>query len=267
MTELTTRRAFLASSAATASGLAVQPWTWARAMPASARPLALVYRGPASSQGIPADTATFLRTCLQHFRVEFCGPHRNDLPINAATLARASLYVQPGGGDDFVGAWRSVKSYAGALREYVLGGGRYLGICMGGYLAGSGPGFNLVPGNCDDYTSTRGAEVHDARNAVITVRWPTVGRRTSRKVFYQDGPYFWLHRGVEARVLARYTNGRIAAMVVPYGDGTVGVSGPHPEANRSWYELAGLRYPGSTYDLGHELVDTVMRGSRIRSSA
>lgn len=137
---------------------------------------------------------------------------------------------------------------------------------MGGYLAGSGPGYNLLRGNCDDYTRTRGAEVKTERNAVITVRWRVPHRRVIRKMFYQDGPYFWLHSRAKGRVLARYSNGLIAAMVVPYGNGTVGVSGPHPEANRSWYQLAGLRFPGSTYDLGHQLVDEIMTGFRPSAS-
>lgn len=264
----TTRRHMLAASGRLAAGLAIGPpawWlaSWARA--AGSRPLALVYRGPASSPGIPADTATFLRTCPQRFDVRFCGPHRGDLRVDAATLARAALFVQPGGGDDFTGAWRSVRGYAPVLRHYIRSGGRYLGICMGGYLAGSAPGFNLLPGNCDDYTKTRGAQVKDARDAVITVDWPLPHRRFRRQVYYQDGPYFWLHRHAQARVLARYSNQRIAAMVVGYGRGTVGVCGPHPEANRSWYRLAGLRYPGGTYDLGRQLVDAVMAGTGQRS--
>ena len=139
--ERVTRRALLGSSAAAAACLAVQPWQlWqqSRAARGTVRPLALVYRGRASSPGIPADTARFLRTCSQSFRVEFCGPNHGDLAVNAATLARASLYVQPGGGNDFTAAWQSVKTYTGPLREFIHKGGRYLGICMGGYLAGSG---------------------------------------------------------------------------------------------------------------------------------
>jgi glutamine amidotransferase-like uncharacterized protein len=166
--------------------------------------------------------------------------------------------VQPGGGDDFAAAWRSVKHYTQPLREFVRKGGHYLGICMGGYLAGSGPGYDLLPGNCNDYTGTRGAQVHDARNAVITVNWPPLPHGRKRRIFYQDGPYFWLERGAQSRVLARYTNGLIAAMVVPFGSGRVAVCGPHPEANRSWFRLAGLSYPGSTYDLGHQLVHALM---------
>ena len=257
-----TRRGLLVTSAAVAAGLALRPG--ARAQQGGVRPLALVYRGPASSPGIPADTERFLRTCSQRFRIEFCGPRAGDEPVDATTLARASLYVQPGGGDDYAAAWDSVRAYAEPLRDFVRRGGRYLGICMGGYLAGSGPGFDLLPGNCDDYTTTRHAEVHDARNAVITVDWPAPPRAPLRRVFYQDGPYFWLRRGATGRVLARYTNGLIAAMVVPFGKGTVGVSGPHPEADRSWYALAGLPYPGSTYDLGRRLVDATMGGIDVK---
>lgn len=258
---ITTRRGLLGSSAVAAAGLAFQPghwWRQSRSTRVTKRPLALVYRGRASSAGIPADTAKFLRTCSQRFRVEFCGPNLWDLPLNAATLARSALYVQPGGGNDFAAAWNSVKTYTGPLREFIHNGGRYLGICMGGYLAGAGPGYNLLPGNCYDYTQTRGAEIKTTRDAVITVRWGS----EIREIFYQDGPYFWLDSGARARVLARYTNGLIAAMVVPFGNGTVGVSGPHPEANRSWYQLAGLTYPGTTSDLGHQLVDAVMTGLR-----
>ncbi len=138
-------------------------------------------------------------------------PDGPETPRSGGHHSRAALYVQPGGGNDFVGAWRSVRAYGGPLRDYIRRGGRYLGICMGGYLAGSDPGFNLLAGNCDDYTKTRGAQVKDERNAVITVDWHLPRRRTRRKLFYQDGPYFWLHHGARGRVLARYTNHRIAA--------------------------------------------------------
>ena len=155
-----TRRALLGSSAAAAACLAVQP---SHGQQAERREeLALIYRGRASSLGIPADTATFLRTCSPVSAWVLRTDH-GDLPVNAATLARASLYVQPGGGNDFTAAWRSVKTYTGPLREFIHDGGRYLGICMGGYLAGSGPGYDLLPGNCDDHTQTRGAELDTAK--------------------------------------------------------------------------------------------------------
>ena len=95
---ITTRRAFLVTGIVAASGIALGAGgVWDPARSGSSRPLALVYRGPAASPGIPEDTAAFLRTCAQRFRVAFCGPGRGDLPVDAATLARAALYVQPGG--------------------------------------------------------------------------------------------------------------------------------------------------------------------------
>lgn len=57
---------------------------------------------------------------------------------------------------------------------------------------------------CDDYTQTRGAQAHDERNAVITIDWPPPPHARRRRIFYQDGPYFWLNRGVKGQVLARY---------------------------------------------------------------
>ncbi len=64
-------------------------------------------------------------------------------------------------------------------------------------------------------------------------------------------------------VLATYTNGKIAALVAPYGKGKVGVSGPHPEATAEWYEASHLVNPeGMHADLGYDLIDTLMRNER-----
>jgi glutamine amidotransferase-like uncharacterized protein len=194
-----------------------------------------------------------LRRSPLGFEVAFCGPH--DRPVDAATLSSASLYVQPGGGQDLGGAWRDVAPSAAALRRFVEGGGHYLGICMGGYLAGHQPGFALLPGDSADYTETRGATVTGDRDSVVEVDWG--GRR--RPMYYQDGPYFWLDKGARATVLARYTNGRIAAMVTTFGRGGVGVCGPHPEADASWYRTAHLRAPSRlAFDLGEDLVAATM---------
>ncbi len=79
-------------------------------------------------------------------------------------------------------------------------------------------------------------------------------------MYFQDGPYFLLDRGATGvRVLATYTNGKIAALVAPYGKGKVGVSGPHPEATIAWYEASHLVNPEGVHaDLGHDLLDVLM---------
>ncbi|WP_240498141.1 hypothetical protein [Williamsia sp. 1135] len=59
-----------------------------------------------------------------------------------------------------------------------------------------------------------------------------------------------------AEVLATYPNGIAAVMVAPYGQGKVGVSGPHPEADQSWYDEADLENPDRIRtDIAYELIE------------
>ncbi|MEV4544309.1 BPL-N domain-containing protein [Micromonospora echinaurantiaca] len=217
-------------------------------------PVALVYRGPATLPGCPEATAALLKSSRWGFDVRYVGPDA-DLPLSHRALAGAALYAQPGGGTLKRG-YRQLKHHRDEIRQFVHSGGRYLGICLGGYLAGATPGFALLPGDTDQYIGSAAATVRSERDTVVDVSWR--GRR--RGLFFQDGPYFWLRPGAEADILATYPNGTIAAMVTRLGAGRVGVVGPHPEATDDWYLDAGLR-PADRLgtDLGHDLIDTVMR--------
>lgn len=234
----------------------------------SGPPVALVYRGPASLPGCPEAVAALLRSSRWGFDVRYVGPD-GDAPLSARTLAGAALYAQPGGGT-LKHAYRHLRRQRGAIREYVRSGGRYLGFCLGGYLAGATPGFALLPGDTDQYIASPAATVGSKDSTLVRVCWQ--GRQ--RTLFFQDGPYFWTRPGAERRVLATYPNGTIAALVTPFGAGRVGVVGPHPEAGADWYADAGLAEvdagpagPGfgpaggdrPGVDLGLDLVEAVMR--------
>ena len=222
-------------------------------MPPS-RSLALVYRGPASEPGCPEAVAELLRASRWQLEVAYVGP-REARPLTAETLAQAALYAQPGGGE-LGRAYRRLRRHAPAIRSYVRAGGRYLGFCLGGYLAGETPGFGLLPGDTDQYISSPGASITGAQDAVTTVRW----RGDPRRMYFQDGPYFDLDpaRGA-ATILAVYDNGLPAALVAPHGRGSVGVVGPHPEATPDWFSGAGLRLEPAATDLGLDLLDELMR--------
>ncbi|MFF2851931.1 BPL-N domain-containing protein [Streptomyces sp. NPDC058001] len=214
-------------------------------------PLALVYGGPQGCPDCPSAIAALLRRAPQSFRVRYVGPGTG-VPLTADALAGARLYVQPGGGSDLDGAWRDLRGSAKVLRDWVREGGSYLGLCFGAYLAGRDPGFGLLPGDTDGYIDLPDTTVHDQRDTVVPVNWR--GRR--RHMYFQDGPAFLLDKGADVDVLATYANGAAAVVVAPYGKGRVGVSGPHPEADRSWYEDAGLKNPdGIRFDLADELID------------
>lgn len=212
-------------------------------------PLALVYNGPQGCSDCAPAVATLLRGAPRPFEVRYVGPD----DLTAAVLAEADLYVQPGGGADLAGTWRHLSGSAEVIRDWVRGGGSYLGLCFGAYLAGREPGFDLLPGDTKGYAGSPGATVPDASDTVVAVDWR--GRR--RHLYFQDGPAFELDHGADATVLATYTDGQAAVVVAPYGKGRVGVSGPHPEAESAWYEEKGLSNPdGVRFDLAHDLIDT-----------
>ncbi|MEV7870440.1 BPL-N domain-containing protein [Streptomyces sp. NPDC088124] len=160
--------------------------------------------------------------------------------------------AQPGGGglDE---AYRHLERHGEAIRGYVRDGGRYLGFCMGGYLAGSGPGFALLPGDTDQYITSPDATVHDERDTIVGVAW----RGGPRSLYFQDGPYFTLGDAPDADVLATYPNGTVAALTARFGAGRVGVVGPHPEATDDWFTDVDLPVR-HTRDMGVDLVNAVL---------
>ncbi|MET8835416.1 BPL-N domain-containing protein [Micromonospora sp. NPDC004540] len=218
-------------------------------------PLALVYRGPAACSGCAEAVAALLRSSPAGFRTEYCGPDEQRR-ISSDALAEAAVYAQPGGGE-VRPAWRKLRDHAELIRDYVAEGGHYLGFCLGAYLAAAEPGFGLIDGKVDQYISTGGASVDSTDDTIIPVRW----RDRVRHMYFQDGPTFQLRPGAPGTVLATYDTGAAAAVVATFGAGRVGLVGPHPEADRSWYADAGLTNPdGIRFDLGHDLIKSTMQG-------
>lgn len=207
-------------------------------------PLALIYRGPAAAPGCPEAVARVLRTA--GFDVAYAG-RGGDVPLSAHSLAQASVYAQPGGGS-LRSAWRHLRRDADVITDYVSGGGRYLGFCLGAYLAGHTPGLGLLDGDADQYIASPGAEIAHESAAVLEVTWAGHPRR----VYFQDGCTFT--HGAQTEVVARYANGAPAAVVNGYGRGRVAAVGPHPEAADDWYSDDGLPAEPSTDDLALDLV-------------
>lgn len=239
-------------STAADGGLLRRLVPWLRGGDARA-PLALVYRGPASEPGCPEAVAELLAASRWGFRVRYVGPAER-LRLGERALASAAIYAQPGGGTLSRG-YKHMRAHRSEIRSFVRGGGKYLGFCLGGYLAGATPGFALLPGDTDAYVASRGSGALGDGDTVIDVRW----RGSSRPLFFQDGPHFLLQRDADALVLATYPNRTVAAAVTGFGRGRVGVVGPHPEAGRDWFTDAGLAPPALLgTDLGLDLVDAVM---------
>ncbi|GAA4474365.1 BPL-N domain-containing protein [Rhodococcus olei] len=218
------------------------------------RPLALVYRGEATLPGCAEAVAALLARSRWNFDIGYVGP-QEALDLDPDVLDAAAIYAQPGG-DRLAPAWRRMRRHRHTIRDYVAGGGRYLGFCLGGYLAGATPGFDLLPGDTDRYIATARSEVVGPAATVVRVRW----RGRPQPMYFQDGPVFELTRPFPPglHVLAAYANGQVAALTARFGAGRVAVVGPHPEADADWFTDSGLPAPAAGTAAGLDLIDAVM---------
>jgi glutamine amidotransferase-like uncharacterized protein len=225
--------------------------------PTSKNPVALVYRGSAGCSGCSEAIGALLKNDpTYNFSVIYVGPDEELSIQEGLKLKNVVLYAQPGGDGTVNQAFKTLRSDKAAIQNFVKNGGRYVGFCMGGYFVDDDPGFGLGL-NTNQYIKSKGATVTTERDSIIQVSW----RGNTRWMYFQDGPYFIPDRNVEGQIiLATYTNGEVAAIVQPYGKGKIGVSGPHPEADASWYVAAGLVDPdGLDEDLFRDLIDTLMK--------
>lgn len=195
-----------------------------------------VYRGPAACTGCAQTVKESIERLGGRYRVDFVGA-RERQDISDETLSHYDIYVQPGGGQDIPGALRSLgHRRADAIRNFVRHGGRYLGLCMGAYLADAS-NLGLIDDDLDSEVGRPGFEADTIDDYAVDTSWR--GRRNS--VFFQDGPYFpEASASPGFRAIATYANGDIAAARYDLGHGRVVLTGPHPEADETWFEEAGI---------------------------
>jgi len=253
-------------------------------------PVAVIYMGAASPEESECPQA--VKEALgDEFETIYAGDETDLSITEALEQHNPSVFIQPGGGDDMEPAWAAVGPHADALRQWISNGGAYVGICMGSFLSGKGEegegfdGFDLLSEagwTAQDYKAMPGIEGNEKElglgedgmgQTCLNINW----RGDDRQIFFQGGPIFIPVDGVEnpsvIEKLATFNVGNeggfpsnaAAAIVIKYGNGAVGVTGPHPEATASWYTDAdkasgcGLNEP--THDLFLDLVKTTIANS------
>jgi glutamine amidotransferase-like uncharacterized protein len=138
------------------------------------------------------------------------------------------------------------------IKEFVQNGGRYLGICMGAYWAGS-EYFNMVEGvDAVQYITRPGTDTHRPHAKNLPVVW----NNQPEQMFFYDGCALV---GDESKfqTVARYMNGDPMAVI----QNRIGLIGCHPESERHWYEsyswLRGKYHEGRHFSLLLNFVDQV----------
>ncbi|CAJ0542412.1 Ff.00g000640.m01.CDS01 [Fusarium sp. VM40] len=244
--------------------IAVLSSTVMTAFGAHVRPKAVVYRGPASSPGCPESLGQLLESSPSNFQVVYAGPNE---PVDVIEALKGATVYAHGGGPNWGKAYRSTKKYQNAIRSFVDNGGHYLGFCLGAYLAGPTNGYGLLPQGVktDREVEQKRAQIEGEEDTVIQVDWKFANGHVDKKrwLYFQDGVVIQgLNDKSPGRIVGRYSaNGDVAASITPYGKGWVGLIGPHPEADDTWYDDAEITNPeGIKFDIGHDFVEATING-------
>ena len=112
------------------------------------------------------------------------------------------------------------------IEQFVRNGGRYLGICMGAYWAGSNY-FNILDSvDAVQYLSRPGTDTRRPHAKNISIIW----RDKPMSMFWYDGCAL-VGDNTKFETIATYTNGDPMAII----QNRIGLIGCHPESEQFWY--------------------------------
>ena len=163
------------------------------------------------------------------------------------------MVVVPGGIGDADTFAQLFKNNGGRVRQFVARGGRYLGICMGAYWAGSHYLNILDSVDAVQYLKRPGTDTRRPHAKAIDITWQ--GRPD--KMFWYDGCAL-VGDTTRFETVATYTNGDAMAII----QNRIGLIGCHPEADRFWYDsYSWMRrhWAGGHHHVLQEFADQLMR--------
>lgn len=162
-----------------------------------------------------------------------------------------SMVCFPGGIGDSDSYEYLLKINAPRVRNYVAGGGRYLGICMGAYWADTDYFGLLNNVRVVQYIKQAGACTRRPHAKYMPVKW----RNHDTNMYFYDGCSYV---GTNFQTIASYPNGDPMAIV----QDRIGLIGCHPEAEQHWYDSytwMQAKWDGGKHDYLLEFVDQLMR--------
>jgi glutamine amidotransferase-like uncharacterized protein len=175
--------------------------------------------------------------------------------MNQSKLRQYRLLIVPGG--NFVEIGNSLTPGATAnIRNAIRDGLNYLGICAGGFFAGSyNPpynGLNLTSGVRFGFYADEGRGIRKTAVSIAVAGAPALDQ------YWEDGPEFtgW------GAVVGKYPNGTPAIVEGNFGTGWVILSGVHPEAPDSWRRGMTFRTPAA---VDHAYAATLIRAALNRT--
>jgi len=156
---------------------------------------------------------------IKLFRVNEC---------NSETLSSVDMVAFPGGIGDASSYDKFFRRKAqNAVADYVQQGGRYLGICMGAYWAGSYY-FDILD-NVDavQYIRQPTSDIKRSYSTIASINW----NNQSEDMFFYDGCAL-VGDTSKFKTIATYANGDAMAII----QNRIGLIGCHPESQEYWYK-------------------------------
>jgi glutamine amidotransferase-like uncharacterized protein len=147
---------------------------------------------------------------------------------NPKTFENVDIVAFPGGIGDATSYDRFFRRRAqNAVADFVANGGRYLGICMGAYWAGS-YFFDILDGvDAVQYIKQPHADVKRSYSTYAPIIW----NGHPEDMFFYDGCAL-VGDSTKFQTVATYANGDAMAII----QNRVGIIGCHPESQQDWYE-------------------------------
>jgi len=143
---------------------------------------------------------------------------------------------------------------ANRVADFVERGGRYLGICMGAYWAGSHYFDILRDVDAVQYIKRSDADIRRSYSTVASVVW----NGQPEKMFFYDGCAL-VGDTTQFQTVATYANGDAMAII----QGRIGLIGCHPESQDYWYQkpreyIQSQWHQGQHHELLLGFVDQLM---------
>jgi len=150
---------------------------------------------------------------------------RNSLEENF--FDNVDMIAVPGGIGDAESFDKVFKYNGNRVKQFIHGGGRYLGICMGAYWAGSRY-FDILDGvDAVQYIRRPGADIRRSYGTTAPVTW----NNQAEDMYFYDGCAL-IGDETKFDTVARYANGDPMAII----QGRIGIIGCHPESQEYWYQ-------------------------------
>jgi len=146
--------------------------------------------------------------------------------IKEQYFKKFDIIAFPGGIGDSDSWHKLLGPTSDVIKNQVSKNKKYLGICMGAYWAGPHY-FDILDGvNTKQFIKRNGADVKRSYATTAYVNW----MGSVEGMFFYDGCSF-IGQKHKFETIATYINGDPAAII----QNNIGVIGPHPESEPSWY--------------------------------